>query len=90
MNADERTQLDALSARLGADPMLVQGGGSNVSQKDGDTLWVKASGKWLAQAQREPVFVPVALSAVRDAIARGATDPVQPHVLDGATLRPSI
>ena len=94
MNDHDRAALDATSARLGADPMIVQGGGGNASLKVGDVLWVKASGTWLAQAQREPVFVPVRLSGVRTAVAAADPDPVQPHVLPLPAgmppLRPSI
>lgn len=91
MTTGELSELSALSARLGSDPMLVQGGGGNVSLKSGDTLWVKASGKWLANAEREPIFVPVAVDGVRVAVAARADDPVSAHVLGGsASLRPSI
>lgn len=94
MNPQDRAALDAMSARLGADPMLVQGGGGNASRKSDDVLWVKASGTWLANALSESVFVPVQLSGVRAAVAAGAADPVQPHVLPAPrgtpALRPSI
>jgi rhamnose utilization protein RhaD (predicted bifunctional aldolase and dehydrogenase) len=82
--------LAALSARLGRDPMLVQGGGGNTSIKIADTLWVKASGKWLAAAESEPVFVPVDLGGVRAAIAADLPDPVSGHARPGSALRPSI
>jgi len=84
------TSLAALSARLGRDPMLVQGGGGNVSIKDGDVLWVKASGMWLAAAEREAIFVPVDLTGVRCGIADDHADAVFAHVLPGHSLRPSI
>lgn len=94
MNPQDRAALDAMSARLGADPMIVQGGGGNASVKCDDVLWVKASGTWLAHAQAEPVFVPVRLSGVRADVAAGAADPVQPNVLPlpagMPALRPSI
>ncbi|MYA89823.1 MAG: class II aldolase, partial [Boseongicola sp. SB0662_bin_57] len=32
----------ALSARLGKDPLQVQGPGGNTSVKDGDVMWIKA------------------------------------------------
>lgn len=82
--------ISGLSARLGADLTLVQGGGGNASIKQDGVLWVKASGKWLAHARRETIFVPVALDAVRDAIRRGDADPVSQHVCDVGSLRPSI
>jgi rhamnose utilization protein RhaD (predicted bifunctional aldolase and dehydrogenase) len=58
-------------AHIGADPMLVQGAGGNVSWKDGETLWVKASGAWLADAARKEIFVPVDLTHLQQAIASG-------------------
>jgi len=42
--------------RIGKDRLLVQGAGGNVSWKDGNTLWIKASGKWLAHAETEEIF----------------------------------
>lgn len=82
--------LAALSARLGQDPMLVQGGGGNTSIKIDDTLWVKASGQWLAAAEHTPIFVPVDLAGVRAAIAADLPDPVSAHTRPGNALRPSI
>lgn len=76
-------------ARLGADPLLVQGAGGNVSWKEGDVLWVKASGTWLAEAERADVFVPVDMGALRKRAAEGDFAAV-PRVLGEARLRPSI
>jgi len=81
------------SARLGADTSLIQAGGGNTSIKHGDVLWVKASGRWLAQALRTPMFVPVSLSGVRRRIAAQEADPVGPETVaapDTHGLRPSI
>ena len=44
---------------IGGDAFLVQGAGGNVSWKDGDTLWVKASGTWLSEAKYKEIFLPV-------------------------------
>lgn len=76
-------------AHIGTDPLLVQGAGGNVSWKEDDTLWVKASGKWLANARQENIFVPVGLQHLRDAIARDDFD-AAPMILSGSSLRPSI
>jgi rhamnose utilization protein RhaD (predicted bifunctional aldolase and dehydrogenase)/NAD(P)-dependent dehydrogenase (short-subunit alcohol dehydrogenase family) len=43
----------ALSRRYGADPGMVIAGGGNTSVKDGDRLWIKASGAPLAEATPE-------------------------------------
>ena len=74
---------------IGADPMLVQGAGGNVSWKDGETLWVKASGTWLADAARKEIFVPVDLTHLQRVIAAGDFN-VSPMVFGGSNLRPSI
>ena len=57
-------------ARIGQEPLLVQGAGGNVSWKDGGTLWIKASGAWLADAEKDDIFVPADLDTLRVALAR--------------------
>jgi rhamnose utilization protein RhaD (predicted bifunctional aldolase and dehydrogenase) len=84
-----RSQVIDFCARIGTDPLLVQGAGGNVSWKDGDTLWVKASGMWLARAATENIFVPVSVDAMRTAALNGDFA-AKPQVLDSGTLRPSI
>ena len=82
----------ALSARLGRDPLQVQGPGGNTSVKDGDVMWIKASGTELALAERQDIFVAVNRAAAL-AEAQGSTGDgsCQAAVLDPHTkLRPSI
>ena len=74
---------------IGADPLLVQGAGGNISWKEEDTLYVKASGTWMARAREEDIFVPVLLSSLREAMARGEFR-VRPQVLGPLTHRPSM
>ena len=81
--------LSKLSADLGTNIRLVQGAGGNVSLKDGDTLWVKASGTWLADAQTRPIFVSLDLPTVRTALAVGSDD-FKSAIKDNSGLRPSI
>jgi rhamnose utilization protein RhaD (predicted bifunctional aldolase and dehydrogenase) len=86
-------EISKLSVELGSDPTLIQGAGGNSSIKIDDVLWIKASGKWLAHALREPVFVPVSLSGVRARVDVGEADPVGQEKLNlvpHTTLRPSI
>ena len=54
-----------LSARLGANRLLVQASSGNTSVKADDTLWIKASGKWLADAASPDFLIPVALGRAR-------------------------
>jgi rhamnose utilization protein RhaD (predicted bifunctional aldolase and dehydrogenase) len=74
---------------IGADPLLVQGSGGNVSWKDGDTLWIKASGTWLAEADKKDIFVPVDLPHLRNAIENDDFS-VAPRLREASSLRPSI
>ncbi|OSM02282.1 class II aldolase/adducin family protein [Magnetofaba australis] len=83
--------LTRLSAQIGADPMLVQGGGGNTSCKAPDgRLWVKGSGTWLSRAQEKPIFTAVDLNAARAAIDSDADDPMAGLFDPDAPLRPSI
>jgi rhamnose utilization protein RhaD (predicted bifunctional aldolase and dehydrogenase) len=85
----------ALSARLGRDRLVTQGAGGNTSIKLGDTMWVKASGTWLAEAGERDIFTPVrhaalnAAVAANDARAETAVDFVD-REQEPAALRPSI
>ncbi|MGP1397305.1 MAG: class II aldolase/adducin family protein [Inquilinaceae bacterium] len=96
LEADEFRALRALSARIGADPALVQGAGGNTSLKtDGGTLWIKASGTWLMHAETQDIMVPVALEPLRRALGRNdpAAEKAQDFVdraRNPSDLRPSI
>ena len=82
-------QVKTFCAQIGADPLLVQGAGGNVSWKDGGVLWVKASGTWLADAESKEIFVPVNLPQIQDALAKSDFS-IKPEVLNNSGLRPSI
>lgn len=88
-NNDLRAQVSSYCASIGADPLLVQGAGGNISWKDGDTLWVKASGTWLADAAEKDIFVPADLAFLREAIKVGNFE-VTPIIHGDSPLRPSI
>lgn len=65
MRVCDKSELAALvdlSARLGRNPLLTQAASGNTSIKLGSSLWVKASGKWLADAANEPIFACLDLS----------------------------
>ena len=66
---EDLKDLAALSARIGADPLLIQGAGGNTSIKDGGVMWIKASGTLLADALSRDVFVACDLPAMRAALA---------------------
>ena len=81
-------ELRALSQRIGSNLTLVQGSGGNTSVKDDDVLWVKASGTWLSDAEKQSILVPVDLPRVEAMLKAGESD-FNDATLEG-TLRPSI
>ena len=82
-------RVKAFCSQIGADPLLVQGAGGNVSWKDGDVLWVKASGTWLGEAELKEIFVPVNLPLLQTAL-KNQDFAVEPKVNGVFNLRPSI
>ena len=84
-----REAINNYCARIGKDPLLVQGPGGNVSWKDGKTLWIKASGTCLADAKKDDIFVPVVLDELRSALAE-TPFPQLPGRMAGNAPRPSI
>ncbi|MDX9845235.1 MAG: class II aldolase/adducin family protein [Aquabacterium sp.] len=87
MNMHE--QISRFCAQIGANPLLVQGAGGNVSWKDSEVLWIKASGTWLKEALERDIFVPVDLIDLGVALKNERFD-ATPKVIAGAVLRPSI
>lgn len=75
--------------RIGTDPLLVQGAGGNISWKEGSTLWIKASGKWLADAGSDDIFVPIDINDLAKALNAGIFS-VVPKCKVETLLRPSI
>lgn len=82
-------QVRAFCTQIGANPLLVQGAGGNVSWKDGGTLWIKASGAWLVEAESKKIFVPVNLTFLQAAITQRNFS-MKPEVVSNSGLRPSI
>lgn len=79
-----------LSARVGANPLLVQASTGNTSVKTNGVLWVKASGTWLAHAGRKEMLVPVDLAQTRWQVLH-ETDPAgQCRVVGGQPLLTSV
>jgi rhamnose utilization protein RhaD (predicted bifunctional aldolase and dehydrogenase) len=85
-------RLKAVSARLGRDPLRIQGPGGNTSVKEGARMWIKASGTELADTEARDIFVAVDLNAIRAAMDASDPQADQPaaFAIDGGGLRPSI
>jgi rhamnose utilization protein RhaD (predicted bifunctional aldolase and dehydrogenase) len=95
LESSEFEALKKLSARVGADPLLVQAAGGNTSLKENGILWIKASGTWLMNAERDDIFVPVRMAPLLQAVAD--IDPAAEKAeaftvaeLNPGGLRPSI
>jgi rhamnose utilization protein RhaD (predicted bifunctional aldolase and dehydrogenase) len=76
--SNEYLELDVLrdlSARVGANRLLVQASTGNTSIKIDDVLWIKASGKWLIQADACDFLVPVRLARARENLAQNIPIP---------------
>ena len=67
-NTDEYSLFLKYSKEIGMDPSMVQAAGGNTSLKQGNTMWVKASGKWLLDAQSNELMVPMSVSKIKEAL----------------------
>jgi rhamnose utilization protein RhaD (predicted bifunctional aldolase and dehydrogenase) len=75
-NQAELTPLRELSARIGSDPILTQASTGNISIKLGGVLWIKASGKWMADAMDEDILIPLDLAEVKECV-KHEVDPAE-------------
>jgi rhamnose utilization protein RhaD (predicted bifunctional aldolase and dehydrogenase) len=67
----EFDRLRELTARVGKDPLLTQASTGNSSIKVGEELWIKASGRWMAAAERENIFVRLSLPLLKGHLRQG-------------------
>ncbi len=79
-----------LSAKIGRDPLLTQGSSGNVSVKLDRTLWVKASGEWLAHARQQELLVAVPIFECLSRLAAGERHALAVQSSCANRLRPSI
>jgi len=87
------SELDALrelSAEIGRNPLLTQASAGNASIKIAGRLWIKASGKWLANALQEDIFVPLDLSEVRTRMRQQHASTLPVREITREELKPSL
>ena len=65
---DELGPLLELAGRVGRNPLLTQASTGNISLKLDGALWIKASGKWLADATGGKILIPLDLAGVHASI----------------------
>jgi rhamnose utilization protein RhaD (predicted bifunctional aldolase and dehydrogenase) len=75
-NQAELTLLRELSARIGCDPLLTQASTGNSSIKLEGVLWIKASGRWMADAMQEDILIPLDLAEVKE-LVKQKVDPTE-------------
>lgn len=73
-NQAELTRLRELSARIGSDPLLTQASTGNSSIKVEGVLWIKGTGRWMADAMREDILIPLDLAEIKKCL-RQKVDP---------------
>jgi rhamnose utilization protein RhaD (predicted bifunctional aldolase and dehydrogenase) len=64
-----------LTGRVGSDPLLTQASTGNSSAKLDGVLWIKASGRWMADAIRDDILIPLDLYSVTHDCVRRGIDP---------------
>ena len=69
-----------LAGRVGRNPLLTQASTGNISMKLEGALWIKASGKWMADATGGKILIPLDLAGARASIRQN---------LDPADLYPN-
>jgi rhamnose utilization protein RhaD (predicted bifunctional aldolase and dehydrogenase) len=60
-----------LTQRVGSDPLLTQASTGNSSFKLDGVIWIKASGRWMADALRDDIFIPLDLAEVTECLRQG-------------------
>ena len=84
-----KSAINQLCEKLAQDFLLVQGAGGNISVKEEQTLWIKASGTWLAEAGRKDIFIPLSRAEVENLVAADSFSTI-PTSTNESKLRPSI
>jgi rhamnose utilization protein RhaD (predicted bifunctional aldolase and dehydrogenase) len=71
----ELLRLLDLALRVGSDPLLTQASTGNISIKRDGVLWIKASGRWMADAASGDILVPLDLAQLLNGCLRRHVDP---------------
>jgi ribulose-5-phosphate 4-epimerase/fuculose-1-phosphate aldolase len=80
--------LRQLSSRLGRNPLMVQASNGNTSIKLNGTMWIKASGQWLADALHRELFIPIEIDEVHAALRKNSD--IAACYTQQNSLRPSV
>jgi rhamnose utilization protein RhaD (predicted bifunctional aldolase and dehydrogenase) len=79
--------LRELTQRVGSNPLLAQASTGNTSTKLDGVLWIKASGRWMADARQNEILIPLELADVHQCLQR-ELDPAERY--PGASLETAM
>ena len=77
-----------LTERVGSNPLLTQASTGNTSIKLDGVLWIKASGKWMADAMQDDILIPLNLADVHGECLQRDVDPAERY--PGASLETAM
>jgi rhamnose utilization protein RhaD (predicted bifunctional aldolase and dehydrogenase) len=89
MKSQDRELVESFCYKYGLDRLFVQGAGGNVSWKDEDTLWIKASGTQLSDAKDLDIFVPIFLKKLLKRLKKNDFKS-KPIIKNNSKAKPSI
>jgi len=84
----ELQPLLGLTQRVGSDPLLTQASTGNSSAKLDGVLWIKASGRWMADAMRDDILIRLDLGEVVTECLRRGMDPAERY--PGASIETAM
>ena len=84
-----RKEVQDYCVKVGSNRLFTQGAGGNVSWKDGNSLYIKASGTWLVDANNKDIFLPVDLQALNTRMASGIFS-MPENISKNNDMKPSI
>ena len=79
-----------VTEEIGKDITLVQGPGGNISYKEKDYIYIKASGTKMAEAKINNIFVKANLNSIISAIENNDNDPIKNNWEGNEFMKPSI
>jgi rhamnose utilization protein RhaD (predicted bifunctional aldolase and dehydrogenase) len=87
-DSPELQTLRELTQRVGSNPLLAQASTGNSSIKLDGILWIKASGRWMADARQNEILIPLDLADVHRECLQRDLDPVERY--PGASLETAM
>jgi rhamnose utilization protein RhaD (predicted bifunctional aldolase and dehydrogenase) len=84
----ELDMLRELTQRVGSNPLLAQASTGNTSVKLNGVLWIKASGRWMADALQNEILIPLDLADVHRECLQRDLDPAERY--PGASLETAM